>query len=336
MKNKIHFQNESAGKKKMFIFVILWVVIGVMFVLAQQIPTQVILGQTKIEGEATTVASKQFDIEITEKIQQVYTLALDYEAYIKNSQPVVLIDAGHGGIDDGCINGDFSEKDFNLAISLKLKNILISKDYKVVMSRETDIELTKEERVTLANSSKADVFVSIHQNTYDDESASGIETWIGDSTPEKNSLSFSESVHNETISTTQAKDRGVRTDIEFLVTRETEMPSCIIETGYLSNPQDLINLQDESYQLKIATGIANGIESYLKPKILYLTFDDGPSAKNTGSILDILKERNIKATFFVIAETPNQCPQLKKKVEKINKEAIHSEEIEKYKGVTNS
>ena len=101
---------------------------------------------------------------------------------------------------------------------------------------------------------------------------------------------------------------------ELYVIRETTMPSCLIETGFLSNRDEKKRLSDPDYQDKIAMGIAEGVNYYFNPKTMYLTFDDGPSEENTTKVLDILKKHNIKATFFVVGENVRRHPEVARRI----------------------
>ena len=98
-------------------------------------------------------------------------------------------------------------------------------------------------------------------------------------------------VHNGAVEKTGAFDRDVRDTDELYVIRETSVPSCLIETGFLSN-----------------------IDLSLHPKTMYLTFDDGPSEDNTTAVLDILKERGIQATFFVVGENVKRHPDVARRI----------------------
>ena len=91
----------------------------------------------------------------------------------------------------------------------------------------------------------------------------------------------------------RAEARELREDAEFTVTGQTFVPSCLIETGFLSNPRERERLTDPQYQEKLAEGIAKGIDLYFNPKTMYLTFDDGPSAENTSAVLDVLGKPGI-------------------------------------------
>lgn len=109
-------------------------------------------------------------------------------------------------------------------------------------------------------------------------------------------------------------ERELVGESDLCVTTKTNMPACLIETGFLTNPNERGLLVDGEYQDKIAEGIAAGIDLYFHPKTMYLTFDDGPSEKNTDIILDILKERNVTATFFVIGEYVRKHPKTARRI----------------------
>ncbi len=237
---------------------------------------------------------------------------------------LVMIDPGHGGEDEGCSRSGVVEKDINLQIALALGNKLEGMGYEVVYTREDDTYLSLEERVTKANASKADIFVSIHQNAYEEEAVAGLETWycgakedrgtVRSSVLGEDSKRLAQLLHNGLILYSGGQDRGVREGKELKVIRETNMPACLVETGFLSNRKEREKLLDAAYQERIVEGLASGIDLYFYPKTMYLTFDDGPSEENTCKVLDILKERNIKATFFVVGENVRKYPQVAKRI----------------------
>ncbi len=242
---------------------------------------------------------------------------LDMENITKEPYiPLIIVDAGHGGEDDGCVEREVKEKDINLQVGLLVKSRLEEKGFRVMMIRETDEYLAKEERVELANSYQADAYVSIHQNTYEgsDKSVSGIETWYDGADETRDSVRLARLIHQETIRSTGAVERELRDCGELCVVGKTLMPACLIETGFLSNPEECSLLSIPEYQEKIARGIADGIDLYFNPKTMYLTFDDGPSAENTDKVLDVLKEKNVKATFFLIGEYVEKYPEIAKRI----------------------
>lgn len=226
---------------------------------------------------------------------------------------LIVIDAGHGGEDEGCSYNAVEEKDINLHLALSLKSKLEEMDFQVLLTRTDDSQLELEERVKIADEARADAFISIHQNSCQDKSAAGIETYYYP-TPEGDNERLAKLVQQYAILYTKVRDRGIREVDNLYVIRESNMPSCLVETGFLSNPEEQVNLQDEAYLEKIAQGLADAIQLYFYPKVMYLTFDDGPVAGNTAAVLDILKKKNIKATFFVVGKNVERNPELAKRI----------------------
>ena len=226
----------------------------------------------------------------------------------------VIIDPGHGGEDEGCAKEGVREKDVNLAIAKLVRDKLNGMGYQVIMTREDDAYIAKEERVENANASNADIYVSIHQNTFEDGAVEGIETWYDGSDSVRDSKRLAQLIHQETINTTGAVQRQIRDGAQLHVTGKTVMPACLIETGFLSNPGEREKLVSPEYQEQIAEGIVRGIDLYFHPKNMYLTFDDGPYVENTARVLDVLKARGIKATFFLVGENVEKNPEMAKRI----------------------
>ena len=142
----------------------------------------------------------------------------------------------------------------------------------------------------------------------------GIETWYDESDETSDSKRLAMLIQQETVKATGATGRELVSDPEMCVTSKSDMPACLIETGFLSNKTERANLCSAEYRNQIAEGIANGIDLYLNPKTMYLTFDDGPSEEYTDMVLDVLKEKNIKATFFLIGEYVRKYPETAKRI----------------------
>lgn len=227
--------------------------------------------------------------------------------------PVVIIDPGHGGADEGCAREGIKEKDINLSIAKLVQGKLEVQGFQVLMVRDDDSYIAKEDRVIYANGSTADIYVSIHQNASEDVSVSGMEVWYEEDGSRDNKR-LAQLINQQTIQSTGAAERELRGDADFHVTGETTMPACLIETGFLSNAEERGNLITMEYQEKLAEGIAQGIVLYFHPKTMYLTFDDGPSEENTNRVLDILKERDIKATFFLVGENVRKHPEVVQRI----------------------
>lgn len=236
------------------------------------------------------------------------------EPKIVREVPLIAIDPGHGGEDEGGSAQTLLEKDINLNIAKQVEEKLVALGYQVLMIREDDSFLTKEERVDKANALQTDIYVSIHQNTYETPDVSGIETLYDGVSGTRDSKRLAELVHRETIRASEASEREVQDDAGLYVTGNTDMPACLIETGFLTNTQESERLATGEYQEQLASGITRGIDYYFRPKTMYLTFDDGPSEENTNAVLDVLKERNIKATFFVVGENVRRHPNTTKRI----------------------
>lgn len=227
--------------------------------------------------------------------------------------PLVVLDPGHGGEDEGCSREDALEKEINLQVALLVADKLKALGIDSILTREDDREEPSlEERVRMAEDQGADIFVSIHQNSCEDDSAEGIETWYYDGNADSRHLA--QLINMGALNKSGARERELVESDELYVIRETSMPSCLIETGFLSGRTEGELLSDPAYQEKLAAGIAWGIQYYFYPKTMYLTFDDGPSQENTAAVLDILKERGIKATFFVVGENVLKHPEIARRI----------------------
>lgn len=177
---------------------------------------------------------------------------------------VIVIDAGHGGRDSGAEGNGLREKDITLDIALRVKKLLEEKGFAVIMTRDRDVYPSLKERTDLANNAKADIFVSIHVNS---GGGTGIETWWHDKAPEPQKRQLLATyIQNELIAATGAKNRGVKSPTpkkgNFHVTRETKMPSALVEVGFIDNASDAAKLAQSSYRQKIAKGIVEGIIKY--------------------------------------------------------------------------
>ncbi|MCI3027597.1 GW dipeptide domain-containing protein, partial [Desemzia sp. C1] len=200
------------------------------------------------------------------------------EAALKKLDPnkkVVVIDAGHGGSDPGAQRVGVREKDLNLSVAKKVQSKLKAAGYEVIMTRTNDTFIAVSERARIANISNADIFVSIHTNSFNGIT-SGIETFSYDLKGNaKNPLvandrnrmlksnTLSSSIQNSLISNTAAKSRGAK-KANFHVLRETGMPAVLTEIGFIDNTTERNKLVTNSYQEKLANGITNGIKEYFR------------------------------------------------------------------------
>lgn len=173
-----------------------------------------------------------------------------------------MLDAGHGGKDQGTSYEDVLEKDLNLEITKKVKSLLEDADYQVLLTRSKDTLMDKHERADYANNKKPDVLVSIHCNFLESGQADGIETYY-DPDKQEGSQPLADKIQAHIIEKTGATDRGSRAD-NFVVITDTTMPAALVEAGFLSDAAERALLQDEAYQKKLADGIASGIIEYME------------------------------------------------------------------------
>ncbi len=172
---------------------------------------------------------------------------------------MIVIDAGHGGKDSGAIGitGKY-EKNFNLTIALKLRDLLrANPSFNVHLTRETDVFIELSDRAKIANNLRADVFVSIHANNTGSSVAGGYETLYTRAASEK----FAQTIHKKVQPVTGFSDRKVKTQ-NLAVCRETKMPAILLEAGFLSNAIEEAMLFTESWQNKYAAAIYEGICEY--------------------------------------------------------------------------
>lgn len=170
----------------------------------------------------------------------------------------VCIDPGHGGIQPGAVNGRFKEKSAALAISLKLRDKLKAAGFKVIMTRDTDIDVSLASRCKVANEADVNAFISVHLNACHNDEPNGVEVWKWYRTREF-SKTLADCVQSEVIGATGAKSRGVKLSREYYVLRQTKASAIVVECGFISNSEECHRLFTEKYQENIARGICAGV-----------------------------------------------------------------------------
>ena len=218
----------------------------------------------------------------------------------------VFIDAGHGGTDPGALGYGYRESDLNLQVAKKVESKLKSKGIDVKMSRSSDIFYSLSERAEMANDYGADAFVSIHQNSAEAKSANGIETYYNRNKEEDKPLS--NDIQTQVISQTGANNRGVK-NAEFTVLVKSKMISALVECGFITNESEVKKLSNPSYQDKLATGIADGIEEYLKSNVIIEESQMAASGKVINA--NSLNVRKGPSTSFDIIGTLNGGDEVK-------------------------
>ena len=174
----------------------------------------------------------------------------------------VILDAGHGGRDPGCVRNGVYEKNVNLSIVLKLKTILESCGATVLLTRSDDSFVSLEYRYTFENLNPEAVFVSVHCNALSgNTNISGMSAYCH-AVNNSDSALFASCVYENALYATGATGRGLKTMSDLKVVYYSYIPSVLIETGYLSSSEEFPLLTSPEYQDLIAAGIARGIINY--------------------------------------------------------------------------
>ena len=182
-----------------------------------------------------------------------------YQTFFNNAD--IVLDAGHGGKDPGANIDDSIEKEITLEIAMMTQEILENTGYKVAMTRTDDTFVELTERPVFANKKKSQVFVSIHCNSSEDGSGKGIETYYTEQEG-TSSESLANEIQNAVIEHTSADNREVKT-ANYTVLVRSNMPTALVEVGFLTNSSERELLQTEEYQKNLAEGIAEGILNYI-------------------------------------------------------------------------
>ncbi|MBQ9140142.1 MAG: N-acetylmuramoyl-L-alanine amidase [Ruminococcus sp.] len=217
-----------------------------------------VVGGSIISGKAETVPASI--MEITEE------------------PPVIVLDAGHGGFDGGCVSAEgVPEKGINLSILLRLRDMLELNGYKVEVTRDTDISIhdkgieglanqkssDMDNRLEIFNKNKNAVCISIHQNQFTDPIYSGAQMFY--SATDSRSETLAKSLQDSFRELIQPEnDREIKLcGKELFLCYFSENPTVMVECGFLSNPEEAALLNTGEYQQKVAMTIFKGLTDYL-------------------------------------------------------------------------
>ena len=193
------------------------------------------------------------------------------------SKPVIVIDAGHGGMDGGCVSiNDKCEKDINLNILLSLRDMAKIMGYEPICTRETDISIHDEgtegalkqkksdmqNRLALINKYDDAIAVSIHQNQFTDEKYSGAQMFY--SPKVEGSEKLADIIQKQFVAKLQPENKREikQAGDELYLLDNAECPMVMVECGFLSNREEAAKLESEEYQRQVAFTIFSGIAEF--------------------------------------------------------------------------
>ncbi|HBV98982.1 MAG TPA: N-acetylmuramoyl-L-alanine amidase [Desulfotomaculum sp.] len=183
-------------------------------------------------------------------------------------QKIVVVDPGHGGRDPGAMSGKTYEKDINLLIAVAIKKTLEESGARVVLTREGDyspgsaggsVRRDLEKRLEIARRHRADIFLSVHTNSFKGIVDGGPEVFYHPGS-ERGRL-LAECIQKELLSIPGSGNRSVKPG-DCLVLADTSIPSALVEVGFMSSSDEKRKLLDRAYQGLLAEKITRGILQY--------------------------------------------------------------------------
>lgn len=198
-----------------------------------------------------------------------------------NNDVVIVLDAGHGGIDGGCSTADgVPEKGINLNILLNLRDMFTAAGYTVEVTRDTDTSIHDKGVEGIANQKSSDmdnrleifnkypnaICLSIHQNQFTDPKYSGAQMFYSDNNPE--SQYIAQAIQDKFVEFLQPDNkREIKlSGEELFLCYFSDNPTVMIECGFLSNPEEAEKLKTEEYQKQVAFTIFAAVNEYLSQK----------------------------------------------------------------------
>ncbi|CDQ38121.1 MULTISPECIES: N-acetylmuramoyl-L-alanine amidase [Virgibacillus] len=226
----------------------------------------------------------------------------------------LYLDPGHGGSDPGATGNGLYEKNINLDIALRIRNILTSEynNVQVRMSRTTDATVSLNQRTNDANTWNADYFLSVHCNSFNG-SARGYEDYIHSSLSDgSQTAQYRNQVHSEVTKVNQLRNRGKK-KANFHVLRESAMPAILTENGFIDNPSDAALMRSASWRQTVARGHVNGLAKAFnltkKPgsgSIYRVVAGSFKSRDNAEQRVDMLQSKGINAFVDLVTISGQQ------------------------------
>ena len=224
---------------------------------------------------ALIVALFLFSLLGNHMIRVVSTEAVSAET----DNPLVVIDAGHGGEDGGAQSADgILEKDVNLSVAKKLETVLQARGYETLMTRSDDALLYDDGKESMREKKVSDLHnrvsmieahpdclvLSIHQNYFDDARCKGTQVFYSPNSAESEALA--KAIQTSVIASLQPDNTRIvkESGKEIYLLYQAQEPAVMVECGFLSNSEEAARLLEDTYQTDLVNAIANGLEAFLE------------------------------------------------------------------------
>lgn len=205
---------------------------------------------TKIQGYSLTVAGGFMAVQI----------ANPGEIYDK----IIVLDAGHGGIDPGTLRGSILEKNVNFNVTnVYAPEYFKDSDIKVYYTRTTDTKIALQSRADFATSVEADLFISFHVNAHSNAAVNGTSVYYSSSNNKTSASGLKSSILAQTVvnhlsKSWNTKNRGILTE-KFIVVHNNKVPAVLVECGFITNESDFQKIKDTAYQKKAAKALFDAV-----------------------------------------------------------------------------
>lgn len=244
----------------------------------------VVVNDTKFIA-STRIVKQEGDVLISrvDLVKWIEPLLRPRHVREAESFDTVVVDPGHGGMDNGTRGRLGDEKTYTLDLGLRLRDELLQRGFRVVMTRQTDVSVPKGVRGELATAVGRCVLVSLHFNQNPRPSVHGLETYAmtpvgmassNDRRPgmeaalgfngnlrENASVALAAAVHSQILHRCKPNDRGVRR-ARFAVLKDAARAAILVEAGYLSNPAENAHIHTPEHRARLAAAIAEGVTHY--------------------------------------------------------------------------